>query len=170
MAGIDSDTARRRVEYQAVGGALAQLDAANPQAALIIAGLTRAVVAEAQRSSRFAASLTDAVIAALPAGDFERTPAAAPATRAPATRAATTRKRAVRQPGAFDPFTVYRDSGADGLTSKLTGLDVDGLRDIIAEQELDTRKETGRKRKPEVLVAWIVERVEASERKGSVFR
>ena len=47
---------------------------------------------------------------------------------------------------------------------------MDQLRDIIAEQELDTRKETGRKRKLEVLVTWIIERVEASENKGSVFR
>ena len=65
---------------------------------------------------------------------------------------------------------VYRQTGGAGLADRLSALNIDQLRDIIAEQELDTRKETGRKRKPEVLVAWLVERVEASENKGSVFR
>ena len=38
---MSSDDARRRMEYSAIGGALAQLDSKNPQAAQLIAGLTR---------------------------------------------------------------------------------------------------------------------------------
>lgn len=163
---MSSDDTRRRMEYQAVGGALAQLDTKNPQAAQLIAGLTRVIIEEADRSSRFAAALTEAVDALRPADGtaVPAAPAPAPRTRAVAP------KRVARQPGPFDPFVVYREAGDQGLSAQLGELTVDQLRDIIAEQELDTRKETGRKRKPEVLVAWIVERVEASENKGSVFR
>ncbi|MEY1674260.1 hypothetical protein AB4Z55_08740 [Gordonia sp. ABKF26] len=163
---MSSDDTRRRMEYQAVGGALAQLDTKNPQAAQLIAGLTRAIVDEADRSSRFAAALTD-VIDGLRPIDGAPTVAAAPP---PRKRTATPRKRVARQPGAFDPFVVYRDVGEHELSVRLGQLSIEQLRDIIADQELDTRKETGRKRKAEVLVAWIVERVEASENKGSVFR
>ncbi|MDY6808086.1 MAG: hypothetical protein SW127_03625 [Actinomycetota bacterium] len=162
---MSTDESRRRVEYHAVGGALTQLDAKNPQAAQLIAGLAGVIVAEADRSSRFAAALTDAI------GSISPPPAqyVAAAVAAPRRKPAA-RKKAARQPGAFDPFVVYRESGADALTARLADLTVDQLRDIIAEQELDTRKETSRKRKAEVIVAWIVERVRASENKGSVFR
>ena len=40
---MSSDDARRRMEYSAIGGALAQLDSKNPQAAQLIAGLTRVI-------------------------------------------------------------------------------------------------------------------------------
>ena len=162
---MSTDDSRRRVEYQSVSGALAQLDSKNPRAALLIAGVANAVIAEAERSPRFAKALADSVAALIDQ------PAGAPAPAAPAPRRRVpARPRVARAPGAFDPFVVYRESGADGLSARLTALTVEQLRDIIAEQELDTRKETGRKRKLEVLVAWIVERVEASENKGSVFR
>ncbi len=163
---MSSDDTRRRMEYQAVGGALAQLDTMNPQAAQLIAGLTRVIIDEADRSSRFAAALTGVVDSLRSADGAPVAPAATP----PRTRSAAPRKRVARQPGAFDPFVVYREVGGHELSVRLGELTVDQLRDIIAEQELDTRKETGRKRKAEVLVAWIVERVEASENKGSVFR
>lgn len=163
---MSSDDTRRRMEYQAVGGALAQLDAKNPQAAQLIAGLATVIIAEAEKSSRFASALTGVVDALRPVdGAIDGAPVPAPRKRTAAPK-----KRVTRQPGAFDPFVVYREGGGQELSARLGELTLDQLRDIIAEQELDTRKETGRKRKPEVLVAWIVERVEASENKGSVFR
>ncbi|AZZ81229.1 hypothetical protein [Gordonia alkanivorans] len=163
---MSSDDTRRRMEYQAVGGALAQLDAKNPQAAQLIAGLVTVIIAEAERSSRFASALTGVVDALRPVDiALDGAPV-----EAPRKRAAAPKKQVTRQPGAFDPFVVYREGGGQELSARLGELTLDQLRDIIAEQELDTRKETSRKRKPEVLVSWIVERVEASENKGSVFR
>ena len=53
---------------------------------------------------------------------------------------------------------------------RLSALDADGIKDIIAEQEIDTHKETGRKRKVDVLAVWTVERVKALTSKGSAFR
>lgn len=163
---MSSDDARRRVEYQAVGGALAQLDVKNPQAAQIIAGLTRVIIDEAERSSRFAGALADVVSALAPSSDALPSTIAAP----PRKRASAPRKKVVRQPAVLDPFVVYREAGPAGLTARLSELDIEQLRDIIAEEELDTRKETSRKRSPAVITTWIVERVEASENKGSVFR
>jgi hypothetical protein len=164
---MSSDEARRRVEIQETSGALFQLDAKHPRAAAILAGLTKVIAAEAVRSPRFAQELTE-VFALADAGlTATQVPVPTPRKRAVASAA---RKKVVREPGAFDPFAVLRDNGEKVLVEKLAALDIEGLRDIIAEQELDTRKETGRKRKPEVLVAWIVERVNALASKGSVFK
>lgn len=163
---MSTDDARRRVEYQAVGGALAALDAKNPRAAQLISGLTRVIIDEAERSSRFAGALVDVVSALAPSSDALLAAVAPP----PRKRASTPRKKVVRQPAVLDPFVVYRETGSVGLTTRLSELDIEQLRDIIAEEELDTRKETARKRSPAVITAWIVERVEASENKGSVFR
>ena len=163
---MSTDDARRRVEYQAVGGALAALDAKNPRAAQLISGLTRVIIDEAERSSRFAGALVDVVSALAPSSDALPAAVAPP----PRKRASTPRKKVVRQPAVLDPFVVYRETGSVGLTTRLSELDIEQLRDIIAEEELDTRKETARKRSPAVITAWIVERVEASENKGRVFR
>ncbi|MEP9417651.1 hypothetical protein ABLE92_25360 [Gordonia sp. VNQ95] len=163
---MSNDDTRRRIEYQAVGGALAQLDAKNPQAAQLIAGLTRVIIDEADKSTRFAAALVG-VIDSLRSDGAAPTPVAA---SAPAPRKRAPAKKQARRPAILDPFVVYRESGATGLAEKLGALDLEQLRDIIAEEELDTRKETGRKRSTAVISAWIVERVEASENKGSVFR
>lgn len=163
---MSTDDARRRVEYQAVGGALAALDAKNPRAAQLISGLTRVIIDEAERSSRFAGALVGVVSALAPSSDALPAAVAPP----PRKRASTPRKKVVRQPAVLDPFVVYRETGSVGLTTRLSELDIEQLRDIIAEEELDTRKETARKRSPAVITAWIVERVEASENKGSVFR
>jgi hypothetical protein len=65
---------------------------------------------------------------------------------------------------------VFRESGEEVLLERLSELDADGIKDIIVEQELDTHKETGRKRKVEVLAVWTVERVKALSSKGSAFR
>ncbi|MEP9393629.1 hypothetical protein ABLE94_15420, partial [Gordonia sp. VNK1] len=58
---MSNDDTRRRIEYQAVGGALAQLDTKNPHAAQLIAGLTRVIIDEADKSSRFAAALVGVI-------------------------------------------------------------------------------------------------------------
>ena len=161
---MSSDDACRRVEIQETGGALLQLDAKNPQAAALLSGLTRVIAAEAARTPRFAAALAEVMGSVGPENS-----AAPPPVRTPRKRA-TPVKKVTRQPGAFDPFVVLRESGEGALAELLSSLDLDGLRDNIAEQELDTRKETGRKRKPEVLAGWIVDRVNALESKGSAFR
>jgi hypothetical protein len=161
---MSTEDARRRVEIQETTGVLLQLDAKNPQTAALLSGLTRVIAAEAARTPRFAAALSEVLGSKTPAEGTALPPA-----RAPRKRAAPVKKVA-RQPGAFDPFAVLRQSGEVALAEQLSKLDLEGLRDIIAEQELDTRKETARKRKPEVLVGWIIDRVNALASKGSVFR
>lgn len=156
-----------RVNIQQMGGAVQRLGADNPPAAELLTALFRTVAEEAARTPRFAKALIEA---AATAGSGDALIAAAPV-RAPRVRSTSSRRAAAkREPGAFDPFEVYNASGADALRGRLAPLSVDQLRDIIAEQQIDTHKETGRKRKQEVLVDWAVGRVQELAEKGSVFR
>lgn len=163
-----TDDAQQRVQVQELGGALLKLSSSDATAATLLTKLFQVVAEEAARTPRFAKALATAFVVA-PAEDGEPVAVVAPP-RAPARKRAAPAKKAVREPGLFDPFVVLRDSGEGDLTAKLNELTVDQLRDIIAEQEIDTRRETGRKRKAEVLVEWTVDRVKALANKGSVFR
>ena len=164
---MTSDDAQQRVEVQELGGALLKLGSADATAASLLTRLFQVVAEEAGRTPRFAKALTAAFTVAPSSEGAETVARLAPARPV---RKATTRKAVTRQPGVFDPFVVFAESGEQGLADKLLELTVDQLRDIIAEQEIDTRKETGRKRKAEALVSWTVARVKALASKGSVFR
>ncbi|MEE2061429.1 hypothetical protein [Rhodococcus artemisiae] len=79
-------------------------------------------------------------------------------------------RRAERAPGPFDPFEVFRDGGESGLRDKLALLDVDRLKDIIAEHAMDCGKLAMRWRTPSKLQERIVDRVKALSTKGDAFR
>lgn len=155
-----------RVAVKETEGSLLRLFDTNPQAGALLNAVLRVVAEEAARTPRFAKALVAAAQSVI-GGDDTDVAAVAPA---PRKRAPARRAKVVRQPGAFDPFVVYRESGPQDLERQLTGLTVEQLRDIIAEQEIDTHKETGRKRNQKVLVEWTVERVRALAEKGSAFR
>lgn len=161
-AGIDE--ARRRVQVQETGAALLKLGATNASASVLLAKLVQVVAEEAARTPRFAKAIEAAF--AVPS---EGT-AAVVAAPAPAPRRRTAAPKAKREPGAFDPFEVFNAEGETVLLERLSALDSDGIKDIIAEQEMDTHKETNRKRKVDVLAVWTVERVKALTSKGSAFR
>ncbi|MFD3810732.1 hypothetical protein [Rhodococcus sp. NPDC058639] len=155
--------------------ALLRLDEAAPGTAGQLVALVRVIADEAARTPRFAKSLS-AVLSpgAAPAGaggassvrhalgtaDPENT---APAQRAPA-------RRGKRAPGPFDPFAVYREAGEPGLRTQLGDLDVERLKDIIAEHAMDYDKLAMRWRTPSKLRDRIVERVQSLTTKGDVFR
>lgn len=160
------EEARRRVQVSEASAALLKLDATNASASVLLAKLVQVVAEEAARTPRFAKAIADAFVT--PSSDGAEAPAQAVAAPAPRRRPAA--PKAKREAGAFDPFDVFRESGEEALLERLSALDTDGIKDIIAEQELDTHKETGRKRKVEVLAVWTVERVKALSSKGSAFR
>ncbi|SNS98153.1 hypothetical protein [Rhodococcoides kyotonense] len=162
-----TDDAQQRVQVQELSGALMKLNTADATAASLLTKLFHVVAEEAARTPRFAKALATA-FAVAPSEDGPVAKVAE--TKAPARKRAAPAKKPAREPGVFDPFVVLRDEGEEHLTTKLSELTVDQLRDIIAEQEIDTRRETGRKRKAEVLVEWTVDRVKALANKGSVFR
>ncbi|WP_066908079.1 hypothetical protein [Millisia brevis] len=155
-----------RVAVKETEGALLRLFDASPQAGALLNSVLQVVAEEAARTPRFAKALVAAAQSAVAGGEAAGPPSPAPAPR----KRAPARAKVVRQPGAFDPFVVYRESGPQELERRLVGLTIDQLRDIIAEQEIDTHKETSRKRSQKVLVDWTVERVRALAEKGSAFR
>ncbi len=167
--------------------ALLRLDEAAPGTAGQLVALVRVIADEAARTPRFAKSLSavlspgagragaggaSSVRYALGTADPENTAPAqntalagnvGPAQRAPA-------RRGKRAPGPFDPFAVYREAGEPGLRTQLGDLDVERLKDIIAEHAMDYDKLAMRWRTPSKLRDRIVERVKSLTTKGDVFR
>lgn len=74
-----------------------------------------------------------------------------------------------RKPGAFDPMIVYRDN-ADKLKSQLEGLNIEELKDVVAEQGMDRSKLAMKWKNKERLINLIVTTVESRMRKGDAFR
>lgn len=85
--------------------------------------------------------------------------------------AATVRRRARhrRAPGPFDPFVVMGE-GEGALRQRLEALDLEQLKDIVAEHAMDSTKLAAKWRTPERLVALIVDTVRSRSSKGAVFR
>ena len=75
-----------------------------------------------------------------------------------------------RAPGALDPYVVMNESGSAGLDAALKALDVDQLKDIIAEHGMDPAKLAMKWRKSDRLVEHIMSFVTSRERKGDAFR
>ncbi|MFD6893443.1 hypothetical protein ACFWB0_02685 [Rhodococcus sp. NPDC060086] len=162
---IDSENgvpdARLRVQIGEAGAALLRLNGSAPNAAGSLVALVRVIADEAARNQRFASAV---------AGALGHTAETAP----PAVTAAAPRKtparRATRAPGPFDPFDAFRDGGEAGLRDRLAPLDVDRLKDIIAEHAMDYDKLAMRWRTPSKLQERIVDRVKALSTKGDAFR
>lgn len=166
---MSNDEAQQRVQNLELGGALMKLNGTDATAAALLTKLFQVVAEEAARTPRFAKALATAFTVSSTIDGEGPTASVAPP-KAPARKRAAPAKKAVRQPGLFDPFVILRDSGEEELTSKLADLTLDQVRDIIEEQEIDTRRETGRKRSKDVVAKWTVDRVKALASKGSVFR
>ncbi|MDQ1200486.1 hypothetical protein [Rhodococcus sp. SORGH_AS_0303] len=163
------DDAQQRVQVQELSGALLKLGSKHGDTATLLTRLFQVIADEAVRTPRFATAVTAAL--AVTAGSGGGGESDGPVVPKPQKRQrATPAKKVGRQPGMFDPFEVLKVSGEEELFEKLSQLTVDQLRDIIAEQEIDTRKEAARKRSAGPIVVWTVERVKALASKGSVFR
>lgn len=74
-----------------------------------------------------------------------------------------------RKPGAFDPMVVYREN-PDKLKSQLEELNIEGLKDIIAEQGMDRSKLAMKWRTKERLINLIITTAESRVHKGDAFR
>ncbi|MFZ2526863.1 MAG: hypothetical protein WAX14_04290, partial [Rhodococcus sp. (in: high G+C Gram-positive bacteria)] len=96
-------------------------------------------------------------------------PAAAAPGPAPAAKK-TPARRGKRSAGPFDPFAVYRADGEDGLRARLAPLDLEQLKDIVAEHNMDYDRLAMRWRTASKLHDRIVERVRAASTKGDAFR
>lgn len=161
-------------------------DGGNPALADALGRLLTVVAKEAVRNAGFARALADA-LAGPPAGPDARRPETAPSQpdvpRPQASRAATAPAQAAteaaepaagrrtrRNPGVLDPFAVYAESGEPGLRVALATLDLEQLRDIVAEHGMNNDRLALRWKVPGRVVERIVERVVARSAKGSAFR
>lgn len=75
-----------------------------------------------------------------------------------------------RAPGVLDPFAVLAEGGESGLHRRLAELDLEQLRDIVAEHGMDTSKLAMRWKSPERVVSLIVSTVAERAVKGHAFR
>lgn len=75
-----------------------------------------------------------------------------------------------RPPGPFDPFAVFAEGGESALRERLSDVDIEQLKDIIAEHAMDHDRLAMRWKTSDRLIDRIVETVEARARKGSAFR
>jgi hypothetical protein len=129
--------------------ALTKLSTTNPELADTLARLVVAVAGEACRTSRFASVLS----AAVTGGDVVKP-----------------RRTGRRAAGVIDPFAIYVESGESGLRDRLRRLDVEQLRDIVAEHGMDHDRLAMKWKDPDRVIDRIVEKVRARASKGSAFR
>lgn len=74
-----------------------------------------------------------------------------------------------RSAAAFDPFVAYEESPA-GLSERLSQLDIEKLRDMVAEFGMDPSKLVIKWKSPQRIIEHIVETVQTRLKKGDAFR
>lgn len=142
-------------QVERAGQALLALgEVRGPEMPGSLARLLEVVAVEAARTPRFAAALERALTVTDPAN---RVPAAP-------------RRTGRRDPGVLDPFALYANGGEDGLRTRLEALDLEQLRDIIAEHGMDHDRLAMKWKDQARVVERIVERVGTRSAKGSAFR
>jgi len=85
-------------------------------------------------------------------------------------RRRTPARRGRRAPGVLDPFAILASGGQEELRRQLGALDIDRLRDIVAEHGMDTSKLAMRWKSSERLLDFIVSTVSDRAVKGHAFR
>jgi hypothetical protein len=129
----------------------------HPRAAAL-AKVVKVLIDEAVRTPRFANSLT-AALNAVDSSPLKASPA--PAKRTPSRR---------RAPGVIDPFALYGEIGESGLRDRLGALELEQLRDIIAEHGMDHDRLAMKWKTKARVIDRIVDKVSARTAKGSAFR
>jgi len=80
------------------------------------------------------------------------------------------RKRGGRRArGTLDPFEVYGESGDAGLREKLATLDIEAIKDIVAEHGMDTAKLAMKWKSQQRLIDFVADTVAARAKKGQAF-
>ena len=80
------------------------------------------------------------------------------------------RPRKRRTPGAFDPVAVLREHGDQELRSRLSRLDLEQLKDIVAQYGMDPGKLVMKWKTQERVTDRIVELSTKRAQKGNAFR
>ncbi|GAA2725744.1 hypothetical protein [Cellulomonas aerilata] len=138
---------------QRLADALLALGENRPELAVGLADITTSVVAEAARTPRFANAIQTAL-----------------ASPPPSVPSSTSRRPRRRATGAIDPFAVYAQGGEAGLRDQLDGLDLEQLRDIVAQYGMDHDRLAMKWKDAGRVIDRIVEKVTTRSAKGSAFR
>lgn len=139
---------------QAASDSLSRLAETRPEVAVPLARIISAVADEAIRTSRFSTALQRALTA-----EVHLSAPGSPV-----------RRSGRRAPGALDPFAVFGEQGEGGLRARLAELDLEQLRDIIAEYGMDHDRLAMKWKDPSRVIDRIVEKVGSRTAKGSAFR
>lgn len=129
----------------------------------VLNNLTTVVVEEARRNPAFAARLSDALGRA-------QSDSAAVAPEAVPVPARARPKRGRRAPGPWDPYAVYAEVGEAGLREGLGELELEQLRDIVAEHGMNNDGLVMKWKTASRVIDRIVDRVVARAAKGDAFR
>lgn len=142
---------------------------AHDDLAAVLANLATVVAEEAARNNGFRARLSEVLDVSRPLAtvDGDAEAIARPAT---AGAAKPQPKRGRRAPGPWDPYTVYAEVGETGLTERLNELELEQLRDIVAEHGMNHDGKAMRWKTADRVVGRIVERVVDRAGKGDAFR
>jgi len=79
------------------------------------------------------------------------------------------RSRNRRKPALFDPFVIY-EQGEAALRMRLGELDIEALKDIVAEHGMDPGKLVLKWKTKERILEHVLSTVEARSKKGDAFR
>ena len=122
-----------------------------------------AIAKEASRNPRFLAVIADEV---------KRNPEFR--SRLDAARLAATndsdRPRNRRTPAALDPVDIASESGEAELRAQLSKLDIEQLKDIVAQYGMDTANRVMKWKTRDKIADWIVDISDRRARKGDAFR
>jgi hypothetical protein len=152
-------------------GAIQSLAEIDRDLAAVMGKAAAVIVEEARSNGNFRTRLKAALgVPGNTAPTVSSSPASmattAPQAAAPKTRA----RKSRRAPGPWDPFAVYGEVGEAGLRSRLDELELEQLRDIIAEQGMNNDGLAMKWKTRARLVDRIVERVVDRSAKGEAFR
>lgn len=146
---------------------LLALSARDENAATVILTLARLAADEMVRNTEFASAAT-----ALSSSRTVPQPPTTSDTPIPptGTTAPTRRTRTARTPAVLDPFQVLRSDGQDGLATRLGGLDLEQLRDIIHQYGMDPDRRAMKWKTISKVRERIVERALSTSSRDNAFR
>lgn len=130
-----------------------------------------AVIEEAEKNEEFTQSIGNILIAGdTPANEITKPIPLQKMLSDLLFGATSTRSPKKRKPAKFDPIDVLSNGGEDKLRKSLEDLDVEQLKDIIAEYGMDPSKRAMKWKNKERLINHIFDTAKRRSSKGDAFR
>ena len=150
---------------------LQQLAASDGELARVLSGVFGVIAEESIQNSIFIARQSVVLMESAQREAVLADTAVAPVP--PVAKTASTKvrhRRGRRAPGPWDPHRVHAEFGEQGLRERLAQLELEQLRDIVAEHGMNNDGKALRWKTADLVIGRIVERVAAKSIKGDAFR